>query len=208
MLALAPTLLAAVPADEVKSMPGWAGALPSRQYSGYLTVGPERNRHLHYYFIESESEPAKDPVTLWLNGGPGASSIAFGMMTEIGQLVFNRESTATNVTGAPALQYNPYSWARDSSLLFLESPAGVGFSRCDYTPCKSNDTSTARDAFDALVGFFSAFSEFSTLPFFITGESYAGICESPGCWQGGSGARWHPLVHPPVPAAVVTNESP
>ena len=38
-------LLAAVPADEVKSLPGWSKALPSKQWSGYLPVGKEKNRH-------------------------------------------------------------------------------------------------------------------------------------------------------------------
>jgi len=53
----------------VTSLPGWAGKLPSQQWSGYLAVGKEKSRHLHYYFVASESNPATDPVTLWLNGG-------------------------------------------------------------------------------------------------------------------------------------------
>ena len=48
-----------------------------RQYSGYLAVG-DGTRHLHYYLEESQSDPSNDPITLWLNGGPGASSIAYG----------------------------------------------------------------------------------------------------------------------------------
>jgi hypothetical protein len=28
----------AIVADEITSLPGWKGALPSKQYSGYLTV--------------------------------------------------------------------------------------------------------------------------------------------------------------------------
>ena len=62
---------------------GWSKALPSQQWSGYLAVGKEKKRHLHYYFIASEGAPLTDPVTLWLNGGPGASSIAYGMATEV-----------------------------------------------------------------------------------------------------------------------------
>lgn len=134
-------------------------------------------RHLHYYFVESENNPAEDPITLWLNGGPGASSIAYGMMTEIGQLVFNRDSLEDNTTTVPTLQYNQYGWSRFTNMVYLESPAGVGFSYCDSTalPCTSNDTSTAEDAFDALSAFFKRFPSLEGRPFYITGESYAGI---------------------------------
>ena len=159
--------------DEVTALPGWAGALPSRQYSGYLPVG-DGTRHLHYYFTESEASPSADPVTLWLNGGPGASSIAYGMMTEIGQLVFNRDSLAANTTAVPALQYNRYGWSTFTNMLYLESPVGVGFSYCENPPCRSNDTSTATDSFDALTGFFQRFPAFSGRKFYITGESSHG----------------------------------
>jgi carboxypeptidase C (cathepsin A) len=171
LLALVVAGDAAITGDEVTSLPGWAEALPSKSYSGYLAVGPQKNRHLHYYFTLSENDPAKDPVTLWLNGGPGASSIAYGMMTEIGQLVMNRDSAPT-AGGTPTLQYNPFSWTRKSNMLYIESPAGVGFSHCDYEPCHSNDTSTALDAYDALVAFFTGFKEFAGHEFYITGESY------------------------------------
>ena len=80
-----------------------------------------------------------------------------------------------NTTNTPILEYNPFSWSQHSSMLYLESPAGVGFSYCDYTPCASNDTTTAEDLYDAVTGFFAGFGEYSKLPFYISGESYAGI---------------------------------
>ena len=33
--------------DEVKSLPGWDKALPSKHYSGYITVGAKKNHHMH-----------------------------------------------------------------------------------------------------------------------------------------------------------------
>ena len=71
-----------------------------------------------------------------------------------------------------------YGWSRFTNMLYLESPVGVGFSYCDTPPCKSNDTSTAMDSYDALLAFHARFPELAKRKFYITGESYAGICEN------------------------------
>jgi carboxypeptidase C (cathepsin A) len=43
---------------------------------------------MHFWFVESEGNPETDPVIMWYNGGPGASSI-FGLLTEMGPLWLN-----------------------------------------------------------------------------------------------------------------------
>ncbi len=58
----------------ITSIPGFVGPFPSKHYAGYVTVNATHGRSLYYYFVESESNPATDPVVLWLNGGPGCSS--------------------------------------------------------------------------------------------------------------------------------------
>jgi cathepsin A (carboxypeptidase C) len=55
------------------------------------------------------------------------------------------------------------------------SPAGVGFSYCDYANCTASDTSTAVDNHNVLKAFFKGFPEFAKNDFYITGESYAGV---------------------------------
>jgi serine carboxypeptidase-like clade 1 len=132
---------------------------------------PARQRQLHYWLQLSERDPSKDPVILWLNGGPGASSIMYGALTEMGQLVHTSRSLRDNTTEVPLLAYNPHSWSRVASVIYLESPAGVGFSYCEYEPCVANDTTTAVDSFDFLTGFFKAYPELSANEFFLTGES-------------------------------------
>ena len=58
---------AAVTADEIKALPGWTGALPTKHYSGYLDAS-KGTKHMHYYLQLSENDPKTDPVTLWMNG--------------------------------------------------------------------------------------------------------------------------------------------
>lgn len=69
---------------------------------------------------------------------------------------------------------NPYSWHSLSHLLFLESPAGVGFSVNTDSAFQHNDPSTANDNMAVLQAFFAGFPEYSNNPFWIAGESYAG----------------------------------
>eukprot|EP00937_MAST-01D_sp_MAST-1D-sp2_P005437 g5437.t1 len=168
--------------DEVTSLPGWRGALPSRHYSGFLPTTPSGNRSLHYYFAESESEPATDPVVLWVQGGPGGSSME-GFFTEIGPFSLNELSLGGGGNGTtPRLFRNPYAWTRRASVLAWESPAGVGFSPCGSLPehagaqCPHwNDTVAAADNAAFLCNFFRAFPAFRANNFFIAGESYAGV---------------------------------
>lgn len=172
---------AAVPTDKIDVLPGYEGGLPSNHYSGYVPVGKLSGSagHLHYWFIESESNPYSDPVVLWLNGGPGSSSL-IGLLTENGQLRTNDDSL-TNLTssGVPQLFYNEYGWSKKSNMLYLESPKGVGFSYCDNVTvaeeCVNTDESTAQDAYEFLVSWFELYPEYQSNKFYITGESYAGI---------------------------------
>ena len=114
------------------------------------------------------------PVIVWLNGGPGSSSI-LGLLQELGPLLFN-------ATGTGFMTSNPYSWTKlPANILILESPIGVGYSYCSAQEipghvCHNTDTYTASTSRAAIVDFFQhKFPEFRTNPFYITGESYAGV---------------------------------
>ncbi|MCO5591534.1 hypothetical protein L7F22_045519 [Adiantum nelumboides] len=105
-----------------------------KQYSGYITVNASAGRALFYWFIEADSHSAhQKPLILWLNGGPGCSSIAYGAIEEIGPF--------TVLPNASGLSIKTHAWNKVANLLFLESPAGVGFS---YTNT-SSDLKTSGD---------------------------------------------------------------
>ncbi|GME33913.1 carboxypeptidase s1 [Neofusicoccum parvum] len=85
-------------------------------YSGYIDVAPDV--HVFFYFFESKRDPANDPVTLWLNGGPGSDSL-IGLFEEIGPC-----EVVENMTTV----LRDYAWSEISNLLFLSQPVGTGFS--------------------------------------------------------------------------------
>lgn len=159
--------LTAQEADRVHNLPGQPKA-NFAHYAGYITVNESHGRALFYWFFEAENQPSEKPLVLWLNGGPGCSSVGYGAAQELGPF-----QVRTNGTG---LSLNKYSWNREANLLFLESPVGVGFS---YTNTSSDllaldDQFTAEDSYEFLVRWFQRFPQYKTHDFYIGGESYAG----------------------------------
>jgi len=131
-------------------------------YAGYITVGS--NKNYFYWLVESANDPSTDPLILWLNGGPGCSSFA-GLMSENGPFFPNPDGK---------LIAAPYSWNKFASVLYLESPAGVGFSYCTPQCGRYDDNTTASENYNFLLGFFAKYPKFSNVDFYISGESYAG----------------------------------
>ncbi|VVA29427.1 PREDICTED: serine carboxypeptidase [Prunus dulcis] len=129
-----------------------------QQYAGYTTVDEKQQRSLFYYFVEAEIDPASKPLVLWFNGGPGCSSVGIGAFGEHGPFK----------PSGDILLKNDFSWNREANMLYLESPAGVGFS---YSANKSfydfvNDEITARDNLMFLQRWFDKFPDYKNRDFF------------------------------------------
>lgn len=159
--------VAAPAADKVTAMPGWGDF--SKQfdmYSGYVTTNDPKH-HMHYIFVSSQAKGDKDPVVVWMNGGPGCSSMN-GFSQEHGPYVID--------DGETEFKYNDYSWNLKHNMLYIDQPAYVGYSYCEDTKnCNFNDNTTANETAHALVNWMKAFPEYKDRDFYVSGESYGGI---------------------------------
>ncbi|XXG87183.1 hypothetical protein AAC387_Pa11g1934 [Persea americana] len=152
--------------DLVLRLPGQPN-VSFRQFAGYVDVDEKNGRSFFYYFAEAEKDSDKKPLTLWLNGGPGCSSVGGGAFTELGPFYPTGDGRG--------LRTNKYSWNKVSNLLFVESPAGVGWSYSNTTSdYNCGDASTAKDNLLFLLGWYKKFPEYKSRDLFLTGESYAG----------------------------------
>ncbi|KAH9324389.1 hypothetical protein KI387_004567 [Taxus chinensis] len=162
--------LGAPESDLIPKLPGQTQDVSFKQYSGYITTSEHHGRALFYYFVEAENNPTSSPLTLWFNGGPGCSSLGYGAFMEHGPF--------KPIDGG-LLEQNKYSWNKESNMLYVESPVGVGFSysntSSDYN---SNDTLSAQDNLAFLVNWLDKFPEFKVVDFYLAGESFAGMPKS------------------------------
>ena len=127
----------------ITNLPGLETPINFKQYSGYITVDKSANSRLFYWFVESQSNATNDPLVLWLNGGPGCSSLG-GFFGELGPFY---------VKSNLKLGINEYSWNKIANMIFLEAPYGVGFSKSS-NPAPYTDDKTAIDSLNFLLKFF------------------------------------------------------
>ncbi|PWZ05273.1 Serine carboxypeptidase 24 [Zea mays] len=154
--------------DKIICMPGQTGVAEFDQYAGYVTVDAKAGRALFYYFVEAPQDPSNKPLVLWLNGGPGCSSFGSGAMVELGPFSVHSDNKT--------LYKKRHAWNRMANMLFIEIPAGVGYSYSNTTSDYYNtgDQRTTDDAYTFLITWLEKFPEYQDRDFFITGESYAG----------------------------------
>ena len=165
ILILAIWTVHSAPAEDVVTVIPDCGNLTFSTYSGYLTVNETKS--LHYILVESLNNPSTDPLLIWLNGGPGCSSL-LGFMQENGPCIID--------DGENVVKKNPYPWNERANVLYIESPAGVGFSYANSSSDKIfNDLLSSHDNLEALKSFYKKFPEFEKHELYISGESYAGI---------------------------------
>lgn len=85
-----------------------------KSYSGLITVNKTFGSNIFFWYFEAASDPEHAPVLIWLQGGPGASSL-FGLFTENGP--FNVDENGNSVK-------RKYSWHLNHHLIFIDNPVG------------------------------------------------------------------------------------
>ncbi|KAL3157467.1 hypothetical protein ABBQ32_011934 [Trebouxia sp. C0010 RCD-2024] len=141
--------------------------LPNTTYSGYVSTNGSDGSKLFYAYYEAHEARDQDPsapLLLWLQGGPGCASM-FGNFYELGPYWVNESLR---------LSPNPGTWNRRFGLLFIDQPAGSGFSIAGSLGIPTDEMQIATDLYAGLQHFFSRHTDLQARPLFITGESYAG----------------------------------
>lgn len=132
-------------------------------YAGLLPISSAPNAsQLYFWFFPSSNPLAHDEITIWLNGGPGCSSLE-GFLQENGPVLWQY--------GTFKPVYNPWNWVNLTNMIWVEQPVGTGFSQ--GAPTATNEEEVAAQ----FLGFFKNFIDTFGLQnkkIYIAGESYAG----------------------------------
>ena len=164
--ALVAVALAKPEEERVTSLPDMDTFDQYGMFSGFLDI-EGTSKKIHYLFVESANDPKTDPLVIWFNGGPGCSSM-LGFMQENGP--FRMDS------GTGEIHASADGWNREANVLYIEQPAGVGFSYCSgKKDCTFDDDTSAKDNLTVVLEWYTKFPEFQTNDLYISGESYAGI---------------------------------
>lgn len=130
----------------------------------YIKLPNKKDDHYFYWFVESRSEPSKDPLVLWLTGGPGCSSM----------MALLAENGPCHVQPDLSTKINPYSWNKQANVIWLDQPTGVGFSYGPDSDFDSSEDNVGENIYWFLQEFLAKHPDLADRSFFITGESYGG----------------------------------
>jgi len=159
------------PDDLVKSLPEF-GSFAETQYAGFLPVDDRSqnsyNGSLFYWFIasslDSDASKASTPLIIWLNGGPGASSM-MGAFAENGPYSIDEDGTFT---------INRLAWTKVGHMLYIDNPVGTGYSYVESGGYATNEVEVSVQFRYALSKFFEKHPSLQQNKLYIAGESYGG----------------------------------
>ncbi|GJN40464.1 hypothetical protein PR202_gb29679 [Eleusine coracana subsp. coracana] len=141
-----------------------SGTSDGTELWGYITVRPGAMMFWWWYKSPQRvSSPAKPwPTILWLQGGPGGSSVGRGNFQEIGPLDVD-------------LKPRNSTWLQMADLIFVDSPVGVGYSYVkNSSALATTDTQAAKDVVELIKAVVKEIPTLQSSPLYLVGESYGG----------------------------------
>ncbi|KAG8168738.1 hypothetical protein KVR01_001487 [Diaporthe batatas] len=131
-------------------------------YAGSIPLATNSSDNLFFWFFPSENPAAEKEILIWLNGGPGCSSLE-GFLQENGPFLWQY--------GTYKPVANPWSWHKLTNVVWVEQPVGTGFSQ--GTPTATSEEDVAKQFMSWFQNFVDTFA-MQGYSVYITGESYAG----------------------------------
>jgi len=137
-----------------------------QSFAGYAAVNTTAKNKLFFWYVPAMNGDKDAPLLIWLQGGPGGSSL-FGMFAEMGPFLVEDDGSLTK---------RPVGWNEKYSMIFIDNPVGAGFSYTDTEDgyCTDTKTQVSAQLYEMMQQFYQVFPEQLTNKLFITGESYAG----------------------------------
>jgi len=168
-----PLILSHLPPHEARAASKVSGAgldNGTSSYAGFFVTQKETNNSMFFWFFEAqEPKVANPPLLIWLQGGPGGSSM-FALFSEMGPYELVQDGKAY------AARRRETTWNKEYSMLFIDNPVGAGFSftTTDAGYCTDTKECVSRNLYSLLQQFYTVFPEQLKSPLYVTGESYGG----------------------------------
>ncbi|POM74115.1 Serine protease family S10 [Phytophthora palmivora] len=143
------------------------------QHAGRIALHDSDNNMIFYWHFQAAKEPDKAPLLIWLNGGPGCSSLQ-GLF--LGNSPFKLVNDST-------IGKNEHSWHEFANLLFVDQPVGTGMSYTRGNDFRSDEGAIAEDFYEFLTKFLQRHTEYlsdgdngvkHSRAVYMFGESHAG----------------------------------
>jgi len=148
---------------------------------GFIELGEQRGHgRIYYILFKARDENPKAPLIMYLEGGPGQSSM-HGLFYQNGPYRLRNNQK---------LEKNEFSYNNFADVLYVDQPLGTGFSNCsNMSAIPHNEKEILRDLIVFLQSFLVKNQEYQTRPFFLVAQGYGSHFALPLA---------HHIVHSPL----------
>ena len=116
--------------------------------AGYFKITGSKNKNYFYWYFEARNNPETAPTILWMTGGPGCSS-GIALFKENGPCKIDPNHDDQTLK-------NTYGWNTNANIVYIDQPAGVGFSYGDTSDADHDEAEVAEDMYNFLHEFSEA----------------------------------------------------